>query len=194
MASRPGPDFGRFLGALSRALDGGDLPFMVIGGQAVLVHGQPRLTQDIDVTLGVEPDHLDKVLEICEQLELDPLPEELESFVMETFVLPALQRETRIRVDFVFSTTAYERQAIQRAVRVEIDRTEVPFATAEDLILHKLFAGRPRDLEDARGVVRRKGHQLDWAYLARWARDLASAPGREQLEEQVEKLRDECNG
>ena len=28
---------------------------MVIGGQAVLVHGQPRLTQDIDITLGVEP-------------------------------------------------------------------------------------------------------------------------------------------
>lgn len=55
MASRPGPDFGRFLGALSRALEAGDLPFMVIGGQAVLVHGQPRLTQDIDITLGVEP-------------------------------------------------------------------------------------------------------------------------------------------
>lgn len=189
MASRPGPDFGRFLGALSRALDGGDLPFMVIGGQAVLVHGQPRLTQDIDVTLGVEPDHLDKVLEICEQLELDPLPEELESFVMETFVLPALQRETRIRVDFVFSTTAYERQAIQRAVRVEIDGTEVPFATAEDLILHKLFAGRPRDREDALGVVRRQAEKLDWAYLDRWAREFAAVPGREEIVQEIERLK-----
>ena len=189
MASRPGPDVGRFLGALSRALDGGDLPFMVIGGQAVLVHGQPRLTQDIDVTLGVEPDHLDKVLEICEQLELDPLPEELESFVMETFVLPALQRETRIRVDFVFSTTAYERQAIQRAVRVEIDGTEVPFATAEDLILHKLFAGRPRDREDALGVVRRQAEKLDWAYLDRWAREFAAVPGREEIVQEIERLK-----
>lgn len=191
MAFRPGPDFGRFLGALSRALEAADLPFMVIGGQAVLVHGQPRLTQDIDVTLGVEPDRLGEVLGICEQLDLEPLPEEVESFVMETFVLPALQPETRIRVDFVFSTTAYERQAIQRAVRVEMCGSKVPFATAEDLILHKLFAGRPRDREDALGVVRRQAKKLDWAYLDRWAREFASVPGREGMVEEVRRLRAE---
>ncbi|MGH7543396.1 MAG: nucleotidyl transferase AbiEii/AbiGii toxin family protein [Gemmatimonadota bacterium] len=189
MASHREPDFGRILGALTRALEGRDLPFMVIGGQAVLVHGQPRLTLDIDITLGVEPDRLVTVLEICAELDLDPLPEEVEPFVRETFVLPALHEETRIRVDFVFSTTPYERQAIQRAVRVEIGGTEVPFATAEDLILHKLFAGRPRDREDALGVVRRQGKKLDWSYLDRWAREFATVPGREGIVEEIQRLR-----
>ena len=165
---------------------------MVIGGQAVLVHGQPRLTQDIDITLGVEPDRLGTVLGICGGLELDPLPEEVEPFVRETFVLPALHKETRIRVDFVFSTTPYERQAIQGAVRVEIGGSEVPFATAEDLILHKLFARRPRDLEDALGVVRRQAGKLDWAYLDRWAREFAAVPGREGMGAEIERLKAEA--
>lgn len=38
-------DFSAFLGAISTALRERDLPFMLIGGQAVLVHGQPRLTE-----------------------------------------------------------------------------------------------------------------------------------------------------
>jgi hypothetical protein len=192
MASRPEPDFGRLLGALTRALEVRDLPFMVIGGQAVLVHGQPRLTQDIVVTLGVEPGRLGTVLEICEELDLYPIPEEVESFVLETFVLPALQPKTRIRVDFVFSTTPYERQAIQRAVPIPIGGSEIPFATAEDLILHKLFAGRPRDREDVLGVIRRQTENLDWTYLDRWAREFAAVPGREEMVEEIQRLRAEA--
>ena len=35
----------------------------------------------------------------------------------------------------------------------------------EDLILHKLFAGRPRDLEDVSGIVLRQRGKLDWDYV-----------------------------
>jgi hypothetical protein len=52
-----------------------------------------------------------------------------------------------------------------------------------------LFAGRPRDVEDAAGVVRRKGPELDWEYLDRWAREFAVIPGREDLPAQLAGLR-----
>lgn len=117
------------------------------------------------------------------------LPEDPEGFVRDTFVLPAVQPETGIRVDLVFSTTGYESQAIGRAVRVGVGGRDVPFATAEDLLLHKLFAARPRDLEDAAGVVRRKGEEIDWAYVERWAAEFATIPGRESLPELVRRLR-----
>lgn len=183
------PDFRALLARISGSLEANDVPFMIIGGQAVLVHGEPRLTQDIDVTLGVGPARLPDVLAVCETLGLEPLPEDVPGFVQRTFVLPAREPETGIRVDLIFSTTAYESQAISRADRIEIAGQGVPFATAEDLILHKLFAGRPRDLEDAAGVVRRKGDALDWDYILRWARDLAAVPGREDLPDAVEALR-----
>jgi hypothetical protein len=34
---------------------------MVIGGQAVLLYGEPRLTKDIDITLGEGIESLEKI-------------------------------------------------------------------------------------------------------------------------------------
>lgn len=51
----------------------------------------------------------------------------------------------------------------------------MPAATAEDLLIMKLLAGRPRDAEDARGLVIAQGDQLDWDYCLNVARDLGAA-------------------
>lgn len=193
MTSPPSPDFAELLARLARALETHGIPFMLIGGQAVLLHGEPRLTQDVDVTLGVGPSRLDDLLTLCSEARLDPLPEDVGGFVRSTFVLPTRDASTGIRVDLIFSTTPYEARAIERAERVAVGGAEVPFATAEDLIIHKLFASRPRDLEDAAGVVRRKGPELDWGYLERWCREFARVPGREGMPELLDGLREEMS-
>jgi hypothetical protein len=136
MGSPSAPDFEHLLARLAEGLESAGLHFMLIGGQAVLLHGEPRLTQDIDITLGVGPDALGKVLAACEHMELVALPEDVHAFVRETFVLPAADTRSGVRVDLIFSTTPYEAQAIARAVRVEVGGRAVPFASAEDLILH----------------------------------------------------------
>lgn len=192
MVSHQSPDFIRLIGQLAEELSARKLPFMLIGGQAVLLHGEPRLTQDVDATLGVSPQRLPDVLEACASLGLDPLPPDVTAFVRQTFVLPAADPDSGIRVDLIFSTTPYEAQAIERAVLVELRGIKVPFASAEDLILHKLFAGRPRDLEDAAGVVRRQAHTLDWDYLTRWAAQFAVIPGRDTLPASIAELRSEA--
>ena len=189
MASRQPSDLERLLAALTAEFARRQLPFMLIGGQAVLLHGTPRLTEDIDITLGADPIALPDLLRSCAALGLKPLPVRVDEFVQETFVLPVRHEATRLRVDFIFSSTPYERQAIARAEQVSIGGASVPFASAEDLILHKLFAGRPRDLEDVRGVVRRKGSGLDWSYVERWAAEFATIPGREELPQLVVELR-----
>lgn len=180
MDSRP-PDFQALIAELTRELEHDGLPFMLIGGQAVLLHGRPRLTEDIDVTLGADPSRLPDVLAVCVRLRLTPLPADVAAFIADTFVLPARHDGSGIRVDFIFSTTEYERQAIARAVRVEMAGVRVPFATAEDLVIHKVFAGRPRDLEDARMVVERQGSALDWPYIEHWGKAFAEVPGREAM-------------
>ncbi len=62
MASLSTTDFERLIGGVGGALSHRDIPFMLIGGQAVLLHGGPRLTQDIDITLGVGPLHISTTL------------------------------------------------------------------------------------------------------------------------------------
>lgn len=185
-------DFALLLARLTRELEGRGIGFMLIGGQAVLLHGRPRLTEDIDLTLGVGPDRFPEVGEACRSLDLEPLPEDPEGFARETFVLPTREPTTGIRVDLIFSTTPYERQAIDRAVRVPLEGVDVPFAAAEDLVLHKLFAGRPTDLEDAAAVVRRKGDEMDWSYLRRWAGEFTDVPGCEDLPDRLDDLEGEA--
>jgi predicted nucleotidyltransferase len=194
MASRQPPDFAGLLARLARGLQEGGIPFMLIGGQAVLLHGEARLTQDIDVTLGVGPERLPDLLAATGHMGLTPLPDDVEGFVRDTFVLPALDEETEIRVDLIFSNTSYEATAIGRALRVRIGGQDVPIASAEDLILHKLFAGRARDLEDVEGVLRRRAPTLDWPYLEKWAREFAAVPGRETLPRDLAKLRSQYRG
>ncbi len=162
---------------------------MLIGGQAVLVHGRPRVTEDVDVTLAAGPERLDDALRACADLGLDVLPEDPRRFVTETLVLPARDPGTGLRVDLIFSTTPYEREAVARAVPVPLAGTTIPVASAEDLILHKLFAGRGQDLEDVASIVRRRGDALDWAHLERWAKEFAGVPGRETMPEAVKRLR-----
>lgn len=189
MGSNHQPDFVHFIAELGRGMAERGISYMLIGGQAVLLHGRPRLTEDIDITLGLGPADYRGVLELCDHLGLTPLPEDVATFVKETYVLPARHEHSGMRVDFIFSTTPYEQQAIDRSERVEVGGVAISFATAEDLVIHKLFAGRPRDFEDAVGVVLRKGRDLDWSYLEHWVDQFASVPGREQLPDQLADLK-----
>ena len=80
------------------------------------------------------------------------------------------------------------RGAIERAVPVTLAGVPVPFATAEDVIIHKLFAARPPDLEDAMGVVRRQGKNLDWRYIRLWLEQFAPLSGWEAVLDALEAL------
>jgi hypothetical protein len=149
---------------LALALDRAAVPYMVIGGQAVLLHGEPRLTRDIDVTLGCDIDELPRILSITETAGLRPSVDAIQDFVRKTNVLPLLDHMTGIRVDLIFSFSPYERDAIRRAILVPFGDVQVHFAAVEDLIIHKLVAGRPRDIDDVRGILARKP-LIDEKYL-----------------------------
>lgn len=144
--------FEKLLARLGLALDAAGLGYMVIGGQAVLIHGEPRLTRDIDVTVAASLDELPRLLDLIRGLDLEVLVD-AEEFARETMVLPCLDRVTGIRVDFILADTAYEREAMARACAVRLANTLVRFASPEDLVVHKIIAGRPRDLEDVRSVL-----------------------------------------
>jgi len=180
--------FEQLLARLGRALDAASIPYMLIGGQAVLLHGEPRATVDIDVTVGVDTSQLARLLAVARELKAEILPNPPEPFVAQTNVLPVRDPQTGIRVDFIFSFTPYEEQAIARAVPQPVGGYVLRFASAEDLILHKLFAGRPRDIEDIRGVLARRVKTLDREYLRRWAREFAVLEEKRKLSAQLDQL------
>ncbi|MBC7260139.1 MAG: nucleotidyl transferase AbiEii/AbiGii toxin family protein [Chloroflexi bacterium] len=165
--------FTALLEKIALALDEAGIAYMVIGGQAVLLYGEPRLTKDIDITLGAGLDRLADVLSLAEKAGLKPLIDP-ETFTRQTMVLPCEDLATGIRVDFVFSFSPYEQQALERVRTVPMGKADVRFASLEDVIIHKIIAGRPRDLEDVR-VMLLKNPSVDLAYTRMWLREFSDA-------------------
>ena len=145
--------FQKILRTVARELKQASIPYMMIGGQAVLIYGEPRLTRDIDVTLGIGVSELARIKKVLPAMGLKILVKNDREFVERTMVLPTKDKESEIRVDFIFSFSPYERQAIGRARDIQVGRTQVKFASLEDVVIHKVISGRPRDLEDIKSIL-----------------------------------------
>jgi len=139
------------------------LPYMLIGGMANLIWGEPRTTQDIDVTVRVEPSALvDTVAQLSQIFRA--LPKDPQAFVKQTRVLPIVTANG-IRVDLIFAELPYQEAAIRRARPISFGGIVVQVCSPEDLIIHKIISERPKDLDDVRGIIRTQRARLDRAYL-----------------------------
>jgi hypothetical protein len=178
--------------ALAAFLEKEHVPYMVIGGLANAVWGEPRATLDIDVTVWVDEPGIAAVVEALSEvfhaLAGDPV-----SFVKEARVLP-LESEHGVRLDVVFGFLPFERDAIARALAVPVAETPVRFCTAEDLILMKIVSSRERDLADAEGVTLRRIHDLDLGYLEPRIRELADLLGRAEIIRRWESWKAKATG
>jgi hypothetical protein len=179
--------FKELLAKLGQGLNDRNIPYMIIGGQAVILYGEPRLTRDIDITLGIGKEGLPEILSLCTALSLKPIPDNIDAFIEKTMVLPTIDEAKGVRVDFIFSFTPYERGAIGRSKKILLNDISVNFAAPEDVIIHKIFAHRPRDLEDARMILL-KNPDIDLGYITRWLSEFDASNPDEALLDLWEKL------
>ncbi len=166
------------------------IDFAIIGGIAVMYRGEPRFTADINVVALLD---VEKTLSLVDTLTgspLEPLFPDIHDIVSQSFLLPLRHTKTTIPIDCALGMTGFEKQLVKRATPVEIGGTRLPGATAEDLLLLKLIAGRPRDTEDAYRIAARQSDTLDWIYLKKTGVDLQRALAQNLLP-QIEKLQRE---
>jgi hypothetical protein len=177
---------------ISRQLSKDNIPYMVIGGQAVLYYGEPRLTEDIDITLGIGIEEYKKIERLTDTLSMDILVENPKDFIKKTMVLPVMDKKTGIRVDFIFSFSVYEREAIKRAVGVKFNNHTVKFGSVEDIIIHKIISGRPRDIEDVENIMI-KNPIYNGEYIKKWLQEFDKSPSEhlfQKFKEIEEKLKE----
>ncbi len=146
-------------------VDSWSVPFAVIGGLCALVRGEPRFTADIDLVIAAEPVATIHLIDAARHWPFQPLLEDAAEFARQAYLLPLHHTRTGITVDVSFGSTGFEKQLIGRAELESVGNVRLPVATAEDLILLKLIAGRARDVEDVNGVVLRHAGRLDWDYM-----------------------------
>lgn len=81
--------------------------------------------------------------------------------------LVRLAHDTLGVADLLIAGTDYQLQAIDRSIPELLEGQEVPVLAVEDVILHKLIAGRFQDLADVEAILA-TSPDLDQEYLREW--------------------------
>jgi hypothetical protein len=163
--------------------------YCFIGGIALQRWGQPRLTNDVDVTIlsdfGGEAPYVDTLLGAYRGRISDA-----RAFALRHRVL-LLESAEGIPIDVALGGIPFERQAVARATRFEfLPGLSLVTCSCEDLIILKAFANRSRDWADLESVMVRQQGELDWAYVWEQLQPLCHAKEAPEIVVRLEQLRD----
>jgi len=169
------------LAALAEALAAVGARWYLFGAQAALIWGRPRLTADVDVTVRLEPDNPDALVRAFARHGFRLRVESGDDFVRRTRVLPFVFEPNGLPVDVVLAGPGLEELFLSRAVTVRVGSVTVPVISPEDLIVTKILAGRPKDVEDVRGILLERGGHLDLGTVRATLGMLEAALGQSDL-------------
>ncbi len=142
-------------GEVQRVCEHQGWAFCFIGGLAVLRWGNARLTRDVDVTVitgfGGEQPYVDELLRAFTTRVDEPV-----TFATRHRV--ALLRATNgVPVDVALGALPFEIRTVERSSLWAVpDAPALRTCAAEDLVVHKVFAGRDHDWADVEGVLARQ--------------------------------------
>jgi len=93
-----------------------------------------------------------------------------------------LRAANGIPVDVALGALDFEQRAVERASLWDVKEAQLPTCCAEDLIVHKAFAGRDRDWLDVEGIIIRQGEDLDSGLVLRELAPLAELKGDDTID------------
>jgi hypothetical protein len=154
--------------------------FCIIGGVAVQRWGEARLTRDVDLTLLTGFGGEEKFIEIWLR-DYQFRPPGSRAMALASRVLLLVNRRGT-PVDVALGGIDFERRSIQRSSLWKIPEGALRTCSAEDLLIHKCFAGREQDWVDVDGVLARQKGKLDLDLIRRELKPLLA------LQEKPESL------
>jgi hypothetical protein len=160
-----------------------EIEYAILGGLAVMIYGEPRLTVDIDVNISIAKEKIDVFLKTARKFGFYPIPKNIKLFIKSTGVIPLKFKKgkTEGRSDIILAENHLEYAAIKRARIKKIDSISVKVVSPEDLIIHKITSDRPRDVADVGGILIRQKGKLDKEYILLWLKRIAKANKKPEL-------------
>lgn len=163
-------------------------PYLIIGGIAAGVLGEPRTTGDIDIDINIKKTSIKDFLKFAEKAGFKFKRAEVIKSVKETGTFQLWLGN--FHIDFIIASTEFEANTFQRKQRIKIFGIEANFPSTEDLLLLKIIPARHIDLADAENIVKRHKSKLDKKYLLDWAMKLSEAAENLRVYNEVKKLLD----
>ena len=149
------------------------VPYMLTGSMASNYWGIPRSTHDLDFVVQLKAEHVSALVAAFAG----------DYFIQESSVRGALEpphqfnaldNRSALKIDFwVLAGDAFAHEMFNRRQSVTLFGTPASIASAEDVILHKLYwhtlMPSDRQLLDVAGVWALQDQKLDLDYLKKWA-------------------------
>lgn len=124
--------------------------FLLVGGQAVIAHGYPRLTKDMDLWVRPTARNGRRVLDALREFgaSVDLAPEQFEN----PRTMLVLGRDP-FRVDLLTAIPDLEfEDCWLRRESVVLEGTSIPLLSKSDLLANKRASGRIQDLADVEAL------------------------------------------
>ena len=167
---------------VQQALEETGVPYMLTGSFASATHGEPRASKDIDIVIAPTREQLVAFMRRFPPQDYYAQEEDALDAMAHTSIFNIIDFETGWRVDFIFrKNRPFSVEEFNRRRPVEIAGIRLFVASPEDILIAKLewakMGQSERQIEDAAGIIRVQGEDLDLSYVERWVQEL-------ELEEQ----------
>jgi predicted nucleotidyltransferase len=132
---------------LLRSLEDNGVQYLVIGGYAVIMHGHPRFTADLDLAVSSDAINADKLVKVLEDFGFAGPTLKASLFTSPRSLVRLGVEPVKIEILNYLEGAEFDK-AIQRAETRRIENTSVKLISLTDLIANKTAVGRPQDLVD----------------------------------------------
>ena len=140
-------DFREFIGLLNA----NEVKYLIVGGYAVVVHGYPRFTGDIDIWVKPEHDNAAKILKVLSDFGFGAVSITLDDLISPDKVIqlgfPPFRIDLLTDVSGLQFDDCYNRKQIANAKDIEVNVIGL-----QDLRLNKKITGRDKDLLDLKNL------------------------------------------
>lgn len=150
-------------GEVQEQLTAAGFRFCFIGGLALQRWGEPRYTQDVDLSLLCPFGEEIAVARRLFDLISARIPDAI-AFSAQSRVFLA-RASDGTPVDIAFAGIEFERRCLERATRFDFGGASLTTCSAEDLVVMKVFAGRGKDWVDVEAVLARQGEKLEFGLV-----------------------------
>ena len=173
---------------LASIFGGAGVRWYLFGAQAAILHGAARLSADVDVTVDLPEGSLSSLLATLSARGFSARIPNPEAFAERTRVVPLVHGASGMPVDLVLAGPGLEERFFARIESFDVEGVRVPVASAEDMLVMKILAGREKDRADAAAILAARVKDLDLAYVRATLRALEEALDRRDLLPALEAL------
>jgi len=161
---------------------------MIIGGVAVIALGHSRATTDIDATLRIPAQRLAELIERFAEKGIVPRISNAVEFAEARHVLLMRHRDSQIDVDVTVALLPFEEEALAHRRSVDFAGVQIAIPRPEDLVIYKMVAARPQDVQDAEALLLHYCDQMDLRRVRRIVSEFAEVVERPELVQELERM------